>query len=105
MVCVAGAGGTGDVIVCKNPSEDKVMRGIKVNDLSLFVPIIIVFEGLTPFSCDGGMITPVRVAVGGGKVAGRNILLGPGCGCIGRGVEFTCGVRAQSVRGTPLSLL
>lgn len=89
MVCVAGAGGAGDVIVCKYPSEDNVTRGIKIIDLSRLFPIIIVFKGLTPFSCDGGMITPVRIAAGGANVAGRNMLLGPDCGCIGRGVVLT----------------
>jgi len=48
-------------------------------------------------------MTPVRV--GGAKVAGRNMLVGPVCGCVGRGVVLTWGVRAQSVRGTPVSLL
>lgn len=70
IVCVAGAGGAGDVMVCKNPGDDKVTRGIKVSDLSRLVPIIIVLEGLTPFSCDGGIMTPVRV--GCGAVAGRS---------------------------------
>ena len=100
-VCVAGAGGAGDVIVCKNPSDDRVTKGIKVNDLSRLVPIIIVFSGLTPFSWDGGMITPVRI--GWGRVAGRSMVFA--CwGGIGRGVVLIEGVRAQSVRGMPVSL-
>lgn len=102
VVCVAGAGGAGDEIVCKNPVDDKVTRGIKVSDLSRLLPIIIVFSGLTPFSCDGGMTTPVRV--GGGNVAGRSTAFVCGCGATGRGVVVMEGVRAQSVRGMPVSL-
>jgi hypothetical protein len=82
------------------------MSGIKVSDLSRFVPSMRLFMGRTPFSWDGGMITPVREGVIWGVESGRIIF--PWLWFMRGRTDWrdgvTWGVLAQSVNGIPRSL-
>ena len=88
---------------------ERVMRGIKVRLRSRLLLSMRLCNGcLTPFSCDGGITTPVLWGARGG--AGRRFPCPAApCAIIRFGwsegaVPLTEGVRAQSVKGMPTSL-
>jgi len=89
---------------------ERVTRGINVRLRSRLLLSMRLCNGcLTPFSCEGGITTPVFCGARGG--AGRRLPCAcPPCWGIIRfawreGVAPTEGVRAQSVSGIPMSLL
>ena len=84
-----------------------MIKGIRVRLLSRLLLSIRLCSGcFTPFSCDAGITTPVRVWPAEEGGTGREFP--PLCGIIRfgcNGVPPTEGVLAQSVNGMPISLL
>ena len=85
---------------------ERVMRGIKVKLRSRLLLSMRLCNGWrTPFSCEGGITTPVLVCGGGRAGAGRTAVP---WGIIRLGWRVvgppTDGVLAQSVNGIPISL-
>jgi hypothetical protein len=86
---------------------ERVIRGIKVRLLSRLLLSMRLCNGWrTPFSCEGGITTPVLVCGGGKRGAGRRFVpwgvIRVGWRVVG---PPTDGVLAQSVNGIPISLV